>query len=223
MSRMFEWWVVNNLKNMGWPRTKGFWKTTTYVDTTVLDMSLEGAVHVCVGLGAGRPELAARLLTDTFGNNPWTTKSTRDLLNDLTEQGEAAVATDPGLAPWTALMHNHRLAEYTSEVNWEQISDPQLQTIWYGLGSRGLIWGLNHSEDLEGVFANAKAGYEISAARGEPHGLTVEADYAWKTLNDFYESCEEFVHLFESERPTLPSEIPSALRQAPEIAKRLGS
>jgi hypothetical protein len=213
MSRMFEWWVVNNLKNMGWPRTKGFFKKTTYVDATVLDMSVEGAVHICVGLGAGRPKLAARLLTDTFANNPWTKKSTRDLLNNLTDQGEAAVATDPGLAPWTALMHNHRLAEYTSEVNWEQMSDPQLRTIWYGLGSSGLIWGLNHNEDLEGAFANAKATYETNAARWKSLGLTAEADYAWETLDDFYESCEEFVHLFEGEGRSLAKYLPRYVRR----------
>lgn len=98
MSRFCDWYVSNQLKNMGWPRPKGLLRTLK-VETTVVDITVQGAVQIHVGLGAGSPDLAVRVLADSFERNPWTADSTRSLL-DLLMDGLGKLPQDTSVPPW---------------------------------------------------------------------------------------------------------------------------
>ena len=221
MSRFTAWFVAGQLRDMGWPKSKGLFRKQ-YLDTMVLDRAVERAIHVAVGLGAGRPELGLAALADTFANNPWTEQSTSELLRDLKEKGERAIQSSPRLAPWNALYAEHRLAPDPSELPPEALGDVTLASIWGMVSARGIYWGLTHQEDMPTVFENAKVDYEQTAAEAIPSGLAVPSEYPWNSLEHFYEHCSDLVTAFESVLRPLRN-IPSALRTTPEVVNRLGT
>lgn len=221
MSRLFQWLVSNNLQKMGWPRTKGTFRKRSYVDTRVVDICVQGAVQVFVGLGAGRPDIAARVLTDAI-DNQWSEKSTAELLAFLTRESDMVAKNHPELPPWKATVEDHHMAESVSEIGWEQLGDPKLDIIFSSFGATGLMWGLNHHDLMGQAFDSEKATYESSVGDWVDAGLSIGNNYPWPTLDSFYESCEDLVTGFEAERPPLPREIPAMLAEAPELKRRLG-
>lgn len=218
MSRFTQWYVAEQLRRMGWPKSKGIFRKD-YVDTRLLDAVVQQAIQVSVGLGAGRPRIGIALLADTFVNNPWTKESTAELLRGLKE-GECEIECNPELPPWEALYANHRLAPYGNDIPWQQLGNAVLVSVWVMSSARGVFWGLTHEEVMPGVFGRIKAGYEQTAAEAIPHGLAVTAQFPWNSLEHFYQACEDLVQAFQSDHPPL-CEIPNTLRAAPEIVRRL--
>lgn len=219
MSRLTEWYVAEQLRQMGWPKSQGVFRKVSYVDTRVLDVVVEQAIQVSIGLGAGRPQLGIAVLADAFGNNPWTKESTDKLLQGLKE-GEHEIESNRELPPWKALYAKHRVALHGNEIPWQQLGETVYVSVRAMVSARGIFWGLTHERDMPTVFAKAKAGYERTAAEAIPHGLAVSAQFPWNSLEHFYETCEDLVRDFESARPPL-REVPSALRTAQEVARRL--
>jgi hypothetical protein len=157
VSRLFEWWIYSNLITMGWRREKGIFRKKSYVDTRAVDMALQGAVQVFVGLGAGRPNIALRVLADMFTNNPRNEESTNGLIEWLTKESESETDAHPKLPPWKAILQDHRMEEAGSEIRWEQLGDAQLRGIFFSFGAQGLMWGLNHPDLMGPLFESAKA------------------------------------------------------------------
>lgn len=187
-----------------------------YVDTRLVDILVEQAIQISLGLGAGRPNIGIAILADTFANNPWTKESTAKALQILKE-GERKVENNPGLPPWKALYaKEHRLASHGNDIPWKQLDDVVLLTVWAVVFAQGIFWGLAHEKDMLGVFAKDKADYERTATHAIPHGLAVSEKYPWISLGHFYKNCEELVQDFESVRPPL-AKIPDAFRTALEI------
>lgn len=215
MSRFTQFYVAKQLRHMGWPKPKGIFRKD-YVDTHLLDVVVEGAIQVSVGLGAGRPQVGIAVLADTFANNPWTRESTTKLLRDLKEEGEHEIEKYPELLPWKALYAKYRMAQYGNDIPWKQLDDAAI--LWAMISAQGIFWGLTHERDMPAVFAKDKADYERIAAGAISAGVTGSGKYPWKSIEHFYEACEDLVRDFESARPPL-RDIPSALQTAPEIAR----
>ena len=220
MSRFTEWYAVEQLKRMGWPKSKGLFRKESFVDTQVVDVVIEQSIQVSIGLGAGRPQLGVALMADTFASNPWSTESTAELLQGL-KKGEDDVESSPDLPPWKALWAKHRIAPFSKDVPSHFLTSEDFRSVYYMASARGISWGLTHDGDMPDVFARAKADYERTAAEAIPYGLAVSDRAPWSSLENFYETCEDLVRAFESVRPPLPREVPSALRTAPEVAGRL--
>lgn len=221
MSSFAQWYIIaEQLPRMGWPKPMGLFRKLK-VDTGLLDVLVEQAIQISVGLGAGRPQLGTAVLADIFPNNSWTKGSTADLLFSLKE-GELKVNRNPGLPPWKAFYTDYRAAPSGKDIAWENLGDPAIAVVWDQTCAWGIYWGLNHAEDMPKVFTQARFDYEQTAGEAIPHGLGVSAQFPWSSLEHFYETCEEMVRGFEAAEQPLP-EIPGALLAAPEVAARLGN
>ena len=219
MSRFTEWYISESLRNMGWPRPKGLFRKQM-VATKVLDVVVEQAFQVAVGLGAGRPELGLACMADTYAKNPWTEESTASLLLTLKE-GDSDIQRNPELPPWKALYVEHRVSSwYGNDVNWQELGEAIFVGVRGIISAKGIFWGLTHEGEMPEVFAKARQDYEQNVRFAVPAGLDVPVQFPWDSLEHFYGNCEDLVRSFESSRPPLP-EIPSALRLAPEVSKRL--
>lgn len=221
MSGFQSWFVADQLKSMGWPKTDGTLAAEQYVETRLVDLSVERTIMVSVGLGAGRPQLGAALLADTFENNSWTAESTAELLQTL-RGGGSRVEGNPELLPWTALYASQRMRPFGNEMPWQELDNPKLLSIWAIMSACGVFWGLTHEEEMPLIFAKDKEEYERTAATAVAAGGTESDEYPWSTVEAFYEACEEQAERFQVERQPL-LEIPDELRKAPEIARRLKS
>lgn len=221
MSRLVEWYVAKQLNSMGWPRAKGLLRKVYYVPTQLVDLSVGQGLQICMGLGAGRPEMGARVIADAFLDNPWTSESTTGVLEMLSE-GDDDIARHPDLSPWTAILAEHTMAPLMTEIEWETLGRQEVRILWAVLSAKAALWGLSHEDGVSTAFEADKRHYEETAPQAVRYGLAVPTEAPWQSLDDFYEACEEGVKLFESERPAL-APVPRALRDAPAIARRFGS
>ena len=221
MSGFQSWFVTDQLKSMGWTRAKELLTGQEYVETHLVDLSVEWSIMVSVGLGAGRPQLGVALLADIFEDNPWTADSTGELLQRLRE-GDRLVEGSPELLPWTALYADQRLESFGTEIPWRELDNPNLLNIWAILFACGVFWGLTHEEEMQAMFSKNKEEYERMATAAAAAGSAVSDEYPWSSLEAFYEACEEQAGRFQAEQQPL-LEIPDELRRSPEVARRLAS
>ena len=221
MSGFQSWFVADQLSSMGRSKAQGILAGVEYVETQLVDLSVERAIMVSVGLGAGRPQLGVALLADTFENNPWTAESTVELLQQL-RAGGSRVEDNPELLPWTALYASQRMEPFGNEMPWQELDNPNLLSIWAIMSACGVFWGLTHEEEMQSIFAKNKEEYERTAATAVAAGGAVADEYPWSSVEAFYEACQEQAERFQAERQPL-LEIPAKLRKAPEIARRLNS
>ena len=206
---------------MGWPKPRGIFRRP-HVDAFIADMVVELGLQVIVGLGAGRPEAATRLLADTFAGNPWTEESTGILTRDLREEAENLVASHPDMTPWKAIYYDLRLAQYGNNLRWQELFDDRVGLIRAKVAGRAAYWGLTNEHRMQAIFDKEKLNYDERAPEANQYGLGVSTTFPFNSLAHFYESCDTFVDTFNMAMPPLGA-IPPQLRAAPEIARRLSA
>jgi hypothetical protein len=212
MSPLIDWRIAQNLMNMGWPREKGTLKKTSYADTQVLDITVEGAIQELVGIGAGQHPKAVVVLAEMFPENLWTEDSTNKLIDYLTRQSEEWVNEYPSLPPWKAIYSDQRrLARLGSEIPWSNMGE--LTTMFIAYGAAGLVWGANHRDLMDNVFDSVKTEYESTVGEAIEAGLDVGESYPWSSLVDFYDWCGELVDIYQEARP-MNRQDPLTLREA---------
>jgi len=176
-----------------------------------------------MALGAGRPELGGRIIADVFSDNPWTTESTSDLVQDFGGRADEEIASRPEQLPWAALLgETERLAPFAAEVPWLLLGSNEWNLVLSALCAEATFWGSAHEAGMSKAFQIAKSEYETTAKRAVPYGLNVPMEFPWQTLETLYEASEEFVIGFELTRPAL-APIPPALRNTPLLLSRLGA
>ena len=180
-----------------------------------------GGLQVIVGLGAGRPEVAVALLADTFAGNPWTEESTTDLLRTL-GKAHSIVESRPEMTPWKALWQERRFAKYAEHWRWSDLFDDRIGLVRASAASQAAYWGLVNQNRMQAILEKEKFDYEEEAFEANQYGLGVSNRYAFESLEQFYEHCDNFVYAFNMVQPPFGS-IPPQLRAAPEIARRLSA
>ena len=126
------------------------------------------------------------------------------------------------MSAWGAILTEHSLTPYGTEIEFEMLDQQEMGQIWNILATRAAFWGLSHETSFAAAIEAQIIDYEETAPEAIRHGVAVPAEAPWKSPNDFYQHCEEMVKLFESERPALAL-IPRALHEAPAIARRFSS
>jgi hypothetical protein len=220
MSRFTQWFVGEHLRRMGWPKENSI-SRQQYVDSSLVDIVVEQAIEISVALGVGRPRIGVALLADIFIDNPWTKESTLELVQTLTKE-VTNLQYNADLFPWQDLCKNIKIAQQSEEITWQQLGNPVLSQLWSITTASGVFWGLTHVNEMEVIFNNMKIHYEKTAPFWASHGLQVSTQYPWKSLEQYFESCEDFIRLFESVRPRL-CEIPIELADNPVISCRIKS
>ncbi len=199
MSRLLHWYVADQLHSRGWPKRKGFLREP-YAPAELVDQTLEQGLQLCMGLGAGRPELGARLIADAFPDNPWTGPSSDKLQDDLSRVGLRAIARHREISPWSALYADSRLSQWLTEIDWRLLEHETTRNLWANLSAQAAYWGIAHEDEFRRAFEVAQ--------RSLP------------SVDEFYSVCEEVIGLFHEARPAL-SPIPRSLSEKGIIARRL--
>ena len=220
MSRFLESFIYSGLKDLGQPRPKGIFRRP-HVDSLVCDAVVMHGLQLIVGLGAGRPEIAIRMLADTFEGNSWTKESTAGLMRTL-QEAENIVATYSQMSPWDAMWHQHRLASFSKDWRWSELFNDGIGMIRAMAASRAAYWGLTNEHRMPAIFDREKLSYQKRALEANQYGLGISNAYPFESLEQFYQSCDTFIHAFNMAMPPF-GDIPSHLRAAPEIARRLSA
>ena len=102
------WWLMRFLQSVGWPRKRGLFRRKLVVAAFVVDSGVARLAHVGCGLGASRPDLAARAIAQSFSNRNWEAEGVGDLLDMFdrtTPSGIEPSDQDSGVSgdsPWKA-------------------------------------------------------------------------------------------------------------------------
>ena len=201
MSRFLEWFIAGQINSMGWPRPKGLFRRP-HVDSVIVDTAVELGLQTTIGLGAGRPEIAIRLLADIFSDNPWTEESTAELLTTL-RQAVAITEKRSVIAPWKALWSEYAMAPRFKDIRWGELDSFEFACVRSIAAARAVYWGLTNEEQMLAVFQKAKSDYENTAVEANQAGLGVNTSYAWYSLDHFYATCDKLVRDFQLARPSL--------------------
>jgi hypothetical protein len=202
---------------MEWPRKKGVFGKE-YVDTNVLNIVTVQGLSIHLGLGAGRPSYSAIVLIDMFSKNPWTKESTSGLLKMLKE-GTQVVERNPGMAAWEAMWEPYKMKP-NEEWAWQELGNPTLLAVWMKLSAQSIYYGLTHENNISSILEKYNKNYEKYAVEASRYGLKVSTKPPFQSSDEFYQTCEDMFHAFESVHQ-LVNKIPEALRDSPEIAHRL--
>jgi hypothetical protein len=219
VSRLVQWYVANQLRSMDWPRQKD---SVAYVPTSLVDIAVEQGLQVCMGLGAGRPALACRLIADIFRYSPWTPEAAAALMADLTQLSDEKVASHAGVAPWQALYADHKMEPAIAEIEWRKLGQRGVVMIWRALGANAAIWGMGHEREVASALAAEKASYEATAPEAVSGDPATAEEFPWQSLDDFYQSCEDIVEAFEQQMTPFPP-IPESMRVTGIVWRRLGA
>ncbi len=227
MSRFIQYHVAELLGEAGWPRTRGLLRKAPYVPILLVDAAVKRGLQICMGLGAARPDLGARLIADCFTDEQeWSRESTLEILELFATTSENDIRDQPALLPWDALFAENPLRQFSdganisTEIPATLLRHPEVCGAWGMLQGQAALWGLNHEADFARAFEQDRARWNTLAPEFVRHGLDVPATFPWPSLEAFFDWCEEIVSIFQQERGPLRS-IPPALRTAPIVARRL--
>ena len=185
--RFLEWYLHTALNSMGCPKPKGIFRKP-HVDVLIADMVVELGLRVIVGPGAGRPEVATRLLADTFAGNPWNEESTGALTRAMREKAETVVASHPDITPWKALYYDHQLAPYGNNLRWPDLFDDRVGAIRAMVASRVCYWGLTNEHRMQAIFDREKLDYEENTPEANQYGLGVSNTTKLRMLAEEFEN-----------------------------------
>lgn len=211
MSNFPSFYLKTILVEAGWPRERGRFRKKAIVNAMMVDLTLSHLTRLGVVLGAGRPELALRLIAAHYvPDETWPT-----ILEAIEEDVEATVtaavtaaAAEGGRAPAGGLymfderlpleaMVPHPWAEVTNEVPWKDLFRPGMQQLPVISFDKGLVWGLVHREDSTAAFDQERVQYEEKAP--SETGLNISLEYPWPTNEDLYDDADWLVADFEQE------------------------
>ena len=226
------WWLLAYLHGLGWPRKRGLLRRRPVVSALVLDGAIRGLAHVGCGLGASRPDLAARGIAQALSYLNRDALGADDLL-DLFDR-TAATWDEEGGVPWEVLaalfvpraVELARLegqrgppqAVVDPEVDLEVMDDPsyyaRVSMLWAG----SLYFGMTDPADVQRFTEAELQEINEDAPRWRAVGLNIPATNPWANVDAFYENCREFISTYEATVEPLPP-IPAQLQEA--LAARL--
>ncbi len=208
------------LREVGFPRKSGLLRRKNIVDASAVDVAAKEMVRIAVGLGAGRPDLAIRLVADAFQDRDWSADGATGATEfiDFLDVSEK-LAENPDAPPWQAIALPLKDMGRES-IPWEWLGEPGLAVHYVGSFAQGLLWGLLHPDEAREILDAGRVGYEQRAPFWINAGLEISSEYAWPTPDHFYRTCEELVRSFESERRPLVDAPPELLAER-RVAERL--
>jgi len=210
------------LRSANWPRRVGMIAKKEVVDPRVVDTARVGLAELGVGLGAGSPALAARLLADIFRDRDWNTQPLSELLPEM--DPSALVASQPAKLPWQALVQTPMAQEpdVTKEeyMPWDLLADRSFRLDLYYTLARGLMWGILHPNEANAAYEGHARGLRQRLPMIRHAGLVLDPGFSPPTLPEWIDGHETIVLAYEKERRRLVA-LPAALAQAEPIAARL--
>jgi hypothetical protein len=167
----------------------------------VVDAAVDQMIHWAAAIGAGRPDLALRVIAEMYRDRDWESDDVPQIKAIVDDIGEAWGAT--GADPVDEIAPS-RFAAIGTSMRPEELKDKRT---WYVLEHfclNGILWGLAYPD----AFA---AWYEANATppqeKWQPAGLS---DREPPQLTQFYADCVSLLEDYQAEIAPLPS-IPSRL------------
>ena len=235
------WWMERFLLSLGWPRKRGLLGRRQVINALVLDGAVNRLAQASCGLGASRPDLAARGIAQVFSDRTWDIHEAIGVVDWL--EGFASVWDEEtrtpwgehALTPWEAhALCVPRAAELARredqrdppqsvtdlEVPIEALDAPKYRNSLCSLWAGSLYFGMKHPATVERFAESEIRDFNEGAPGWRAAGANIPETNPWVNVDAFYENCREFITTYEAEVQSLPP-VPARLREA--LADRLGN
>ena len=225
------WWLRRSLHGLGWPRKRGLLRRRLVVAALVVDSGVAQLAHVGCGLGASRPDLAARAIAQSFSERDWEAKGVGDLLDMFDRTTPAGVAPSDrnrGLSdesPWKvwaarSVPQAVELARRRGQrdplrgvVDLKLLDDYRYRVYLDALWASALYFGMTHVAEVERFTEAEQRDFNATAPGWIEAGLNIPPEHPWDDVDAFYQDCAAFIAAYQAEVQPLPP-IPRQLREA---------
>lgn len=207
MSIFGFYYVTKLLHEAGWPRKQGILRGQSY-DALLVDAAIAQAVEWGSALGAGRPELALKMIAEMFRDR-WDGDDAPDVkmvVERLAGQDDWSAAASPR----DAVQLPPLAARLGSSMRPEELQDARTRAAIEQLVLEALLWGLSNPERVSAWYSAYLTKMELRTPAMREAGLDVEVPPG---LPEFVAYGEAIVRDYEREIGPLPS-IPPRLRDA---------
>ena len=216
MSNFAPFALARILQAADWPRKTGFLRKTSTVRSDVLDLAVEQLLKIGVTLGVGRPELALRLIADSF-QREWNADSAQELVEFLNVDDRVSANSEED--PWRVIGMGFS-AVGKEDVPYEWLGEPELARHYTGWFTQSLLWGVLHRQEGRAALETDRRIMGELADWWKQYGLDVSPETWPSNVEEASVYCEAMVNDFEAERRPL-AETPVALMNEPSIALAL--
>ena len=200
---------------MSWPRRTGL-RRTEVVSGLALQSALEQMVQAAITLGAGRPYIAAQMLTKSLPRTNMNKKHVDEFIAELDHHRRIITSRKP---PW-AVLAGGLVPDISANLRWEDLGWNTIQNPWTSAMNRGLVWGLLHHEAACQAFEDETKTYRAGSADAIRSGLAIPAASPFPTLDSRFEHVEGIVRSFERRFGRLPDPAQDIM-SAPAFKGRL--
>ncbi len=204
------------LRDLGWPRTVGRFRKKVVVDLSVVDAAHSFIARLGMGLGAGRPRTAARLLADMY-KGPTTQDEWTELIDGLLVSPASASRENP----WDAMFVPFAGTSPERLVPVHVLEEAgELKLSRYGALAMGAAFGLCEPKATRRAFKRMRGELSDGLAEfGAPPGL---ASFEPPRAKDWIRTCDAIVVAFEQSSRRLAA-LPASLLSEPRIAAAIAA
>jgi hypothetical protein len=182
------WFYYGRLRGMGWPRKRGLFRKTHYVDAHLADSLLQELLAVGSTVGAGDRDVGLRLIANVFDGRDWTAVFGPEEF-DFLEQSRLRV-------------EQLTFADEGSDVTWRTTlgrqAIPQISSGFAGVVMHGI---LNAGGVAPGISASSS---DRGGAEREAHQAALRQTSTPESSEAELEDALSLVAEFEDARGSLP-------------------
>lgn len=150
MTGFSDYFVATVLAAIGYPKSKGVFRRTDYVEIPALDSAIIQLGRIGTTAGVNEPRVAGQLIAEAFARRDWDTMPTRDLFQSL--DCTADIAANPSVPPWVTFANTIGLgpngtSRIDEDMPWELLGSMEMTALYTITLARGCAWGIDHREE----------------------------------------------------------------------------
>jgi hypothetical protein len=204
------YFIKSSLNACGWPRKQSFLGRTG-IPGQVLHYIVQEMAKASIGIGAGRPLIAAQLLTQLFSRRDWETQSAEDFFADLVPCAISAIEFGEEMSPWAALVHEEVESYDKIFVSEKLLMKAEIPNLWSRHCSLGLIWGLIYADEAKAALDSDRLKYKSGAEVFARAGVEAPQISEWADNESHFQWLEQVVSIYQTECGPLPKPAPELL------------
>lgn len=198
------WFFYGMLRSMDWPKKVGL-RRRLVVNAFIADRLADQLGTIGRDIGAGAPDIAVKLLADSFQDRNWEAQPPEEideLLEGWHNDGWSPLEESDAEAPW------QRRVQAT--VPWELLSGSKMGLEVTGRFVAELWFGLTHADAVKRDVDASLTGSKQRAAEAASYGLAVDPEALPSSAAESIAQALAAVRDFEEDEGVLP-QAPEAL------------
>ena len=216
MSIFGFYFVTTMLREAGWPRRRGLFRSEAVVDTLIADVIVNQMVDWATALGACRPRLALQVIAQMFRDRDWEGENAPKILIFINgAKDEWNTRSDK--APHD-IVEPFKLSKHGKMIRSKDLKDNRIRTALEQFCLEGLLWGLANPDRFKAWYESQEKSQRDRLPLMQNAGLAVDSI---PTLSEFLKESEEMLKGYESEVDPLPAIPPRLLADARALGREI--